>query len=78
MEILRFKTNLKCSGCVAAITHGLEKIEGIGEWNVDLYSPDRILEINSPSEKEIEILEAVKKAGFKHFFSALLNQACQQ
>jgi copper chaperone len=65
MEILRFKTNLKCSGCISAITHGLEKIEGIGKWNVDLSSPDRILEINSPSEKATEILEAVKKAGYE-------------
>ena len=63
METLRFKTNLKCSGCIAAISHGLDKIEGIGEWKVDLSSPDRILEINTPAEKEGDILETIRKAG---------------
>jgi copper chaperone len=65
METLRFKTNLKCSGCIAAITPGLNKIEGIGEWKVDLSSPDRTLEIDIPDDKAGEILDSVKKAGYE-------------
>jgi copper chaperone len=65
MEILRFKTNLKCSGCIAAIEHGLVKIEGIGTWKVDLLSPEKILEINTTQERAGEIIDAVKKAGYE-------------
>ncbi|MEI6750213.1 MAG: heavy-metal-associated domain-containing protein [Bacteroidales bacterium] len=65
METLRFKTNLKCSGCISAIKPSLENIAGIGDWKVDLSSPERILEIDSPADKAEEILEAVKKAGYE-------------
>jgi copper chaperone len=65
METLRFRTNLKCSGCIAAIKPRLEKIEGIGDWKVDLTSLDRTLEIETQAEKTGEILEAVKKAGYE-------------
>jgi copper chaperone len=65
MGTLRFKTNLKCGGCIAAIKPDLEKIEGIGEWKVDLTSPDKLLDIDLPEEKAGEILEAIKKAGYE-------------
>jgi copper chaperone len=65
MDTLRFKTNLKCSGCIAAIKPGLEKTEGIGKWNVDLASPDRTLEVETREENAEDIMEAVKKAGYE-------------
>ncbi|HEX7411707.1 MAG TPA: heavy-metal-associated domain-containing protein [Bacteroidales bacterium] len=65
METLKFKTNLKCGGCIAAITPGLEKLEGVGEWKVDLTVPDRILEVETSPDKAASILEAVKKAGYE-------------
>jgi copper chaperone len=65
METLRFKTNLKCSGCIAAISPGMNKISGITDWKVDLNQPDRILEVNASSEIKEDILIAVKKAGYE-------------
>jgi copper chaperone len=65
MEMLRFKTNLKCSGCIAAIEQRLKKIEGIGNWKVDLLSPEKTLEIDTTQERAGEIIDAVKKAGYE-------------
>jgi copper chaperone len=65
MDTLRFKTNLKCSGCIAAITPGLKDINGIDGWKVDLTSPDRTLEVETTADKAGEILEVIKKAGYK-------------
>lgn len=64
METLRFKTNLKCGGCIAAIKPELEKLEGLGKWTVDLAVPDRILEVETSQDKAASILEAVKKTGY--------------
>ena len=65
METLKFKTNLKCGGCIAAIKPELEKLEGLGPWKVDLTVPDRILEVEAAPDKAVSILEAVKKAGYE-------------
>jgi copper chaperone len=65
MESLKFKTNLKCGGCIAAIKPELDKLEGLGQWNVDLTVPDRILEVETSPDKAASILEAVKKAGYE-------------
>jgi copper chaperone len=63
MEILKFKTNIKCGSCITAVTPFLTTENGIEKWAVDLQNPDRILsvETNKPAE---EIAEVVKKAGY--------------
>lgn len=65
METHKFKTSLKCNGCINTIKPGIEQIQGIQEWKVDLESPDKILEINSDSDITDQVLESVKKAGFQ-------------
>lgn len=65
METLKFKTNLKCGGCIAAIKPELEKLEGIGEWKIDLAVADKILEVEASEDKAASIMEAVKKAGYE-------------
>jgi len=65
METIRFKTNLKCSGCVNAITPGLESLNLIKKWSVDLQDPDKILEVNSNEDITELVTEAVKKAGYQ-------------
>ncbi|PRY86352.1 cation transporter [Mongoliibacter ruber] len=59
----KFKTNVKCGACVAAITPEMNKLENT-EWQVDLSHPDRILAVqgNTPSSK---VIEALEKAGYK-------------
>jgi len=65
METLNFKTNLKCNGCISAITPALNNIEGIENWNVDLSSPDRLLVVESDKDVSAEVLSGVKKAGYE-------------
>lgn len=65
MEILRFKTSLKCNGCVSAITPFMDGLAGIDSWKVDLSTPDRILTVMSENEVAGEVISGVKKAGYE-------------
>ncbi|HEX5152838.1 MAG TPA: heavy-metal-associated domain-containing protein [Parafilimonas sp.] len=65
MEILQFKTNINCGGCVAKVTPGLNETEGIKTWNVDLKSPERILTVETEDVSAKDVINAVNKAGFK-------------
>ncbi len=65
METLRFKTNLKCSGCVSNITAGLESFDAIEKWTVDLESPDKVLELEAAEDISDDVIESVKKAGYQ-------------
>ena len=64
MATMKFKTNAKCGGCVAAIGAKLNKLVKEDEWSVDLKSPDKVLEVTAdvPADK---IIAAVTDAGFK-------------
>lgn len=65
METLKFKTNIKCSGCVATITEPLNAAVGEGNWQVDLTGADKTLVITNPLIQRQEIISAVEKAGYK-------------
>lgn len=65
MEKHTYKTSLKCNGCINTIKPGIEQIQGIQEWKVDLESADKILEISSEVDVTDQVLESVKKAGFQ-------------
>lgn len=64
MTTMKFKTNAKCGGCVAAIGSQLNKLVKDNEWSIDLKSPDKVLEVTAdvPADK---IIAAVADAGFK-------------
>lgn len=64
METLKFKTNIKCTGCLATVTPHLNETTGENSWQVDLDNPQKILTVESDSS-ESEIIAAVKKAGFE-------------
>ncbi|MDR1202647.1 MAG: heavy-metal-associated domain-containing protein [Tannerellaceae bacterium] len=61
----QFKTNINCGGCVASIKPHLDSAEGICEWGVDTAGKDKILTINSKGITEEQILDIIKKTGFK-------------
>lgn len=65
IQTLRFKTNLKCSGCVKAITPGLESLNLIESWNVNLESPEKVLEVESETDISDQVMESIKKAGYQ-------------
>lgn len=64
MATMKFKTNAKCGGCVAAIGAKLNKIMAPDDWSITLTDPGKTLEVTAdiPAEK---VIEAVKEAGFK-------------
>lgn len=64
MEPLKFKTNIKCGGCVAQVTPYLNAVEGIDKWEVDTGNANKILTVNTTKVKADQIKEVVKKAGY--------------
>ncbi len=65
MKTLKFKTNIKCNGCVNAVTPFLDKSNNISDWSVDLESPDRILTIKTEEGDAEEVKELLNEAGYK-------------
>lgn len=69
MTTLKFKSNIKCSGCLAKVTPLLDAETSIDKWEVDIFTPAKILTINteeSDVEKITKLVEdTVGKAGFK-------------
>jgi len=61
----QFKTNINCGGCVASVKPHLDKSVGSDLWQVDTANKDKILTVTSETVTENEVIEAVKKAGFK-------------
>jgi copper chaperone len=65
METLKFKTNIKCGGCIAAVTPALDTLEGIAKWEVDTANPDKILTVQSGGRLTAsEVISALKAKGY--------------
>lgn len=66
MKTLKFKTNIKCSGCVAAATPYLNDVAGRDGWEVDLQSPEKTLVVvTEKAVSEADVIAAMQKAGYK-------------
>ncbi len=65
MKTLKFKTTINCSGCVSKVTPILNNEDTIQKWDVDIYTPEKILTIETNEENPDKVIELVKKAGFK-------------
>jgi len=64
-KTLKFKTNIKCMGCVATVTPALNDAVGIDNWEVDLMSPEKRLTISSETADADIVIAALKETGFK-------------
>ena len=64
METFKFKTTIKCSGCVAKATPFLNEALGEDNWEVDTNDPSKVLTVVGQSDKTT-VVKAVEKAGFK-------------
>jgi copper chaperone CopZ len=65
MNTLQFKTNIKCSGCVAKTTPYLNEAVGEDNWEVDVQNPNKILTVATDAKvDEATVVEALKKAGY--------------
>jgi copper chaperone len=64
MSHTKFKTNIKCSACVAKVTTPLNETVGEGKWSVDLTNPYRTLSVEG-EVNEVKMKEALEKVGYK-------------
>lgn len=64
MKDTKFKTTIKCSGCVDAVTPFLNEVAGKGNWEVDMNSPIKILTVHSDTDQS-KIINAMEKAGYR-------------
>jgi copper chaperone CopZ len=64
METTKFKTTIKCSGCLAKVTPFLNEAVGENNWEVDLNDPLKVLTVRGESG-ETKIKAAVEKAGYQ-------------
>lgn len=64
MTTLKFKTNIKCGGCIATVTPFINEVTGIEKWEVDTTTADKILTVETESTPASSIEQAVTKAGY--------------
>ena len=55
MNTLKFKTNVKCGGCIATITPHLNQVKGIVSWNVDTTIPLKIMTVETEEITAVSI-----------------------
>jgi copper chaperone len=65
METLKFKTNIKCDGCIATVTPALNTLQGLNKWEVDITNSDKILTVQSGDGLSAsEVINALKTKGY--------------
>lgn len=62
---LKYKTNLNCGSCVAAVKPHLDGDSSIERWSVDTNDPNKILTVEGENLSESTIKQHVAAAGFK-------------
>ena len=63
--VYQFKTNIKCSGCIEAVTPYLNANNAISHWQVDTNDTQKILTVETDKLTSEMIREIVEKAGYK-------------
>lgn len=64
MKTLKFNTNIKCGGCVAAVSPALNAESQISKWEVDINDPNKPLTVTTDLSSS-EVIKLVEKAGYK-------------
>ena len=64
METIKFKTTIKCSGCVANVTPFLNEAIGEDNWEVDINNPSKVLSVSGETDEK-KVVAAIEKAGYK-------------
>lgn len=63
--VLKYKTNLNCGSCVAAVQPHLDGDSSIKRWAVDTNNPNKVLTVEGENLSESDIKRHVSAAGFK-------------
>lgn len=66
METLNFKTNIKSSEDVAAVTLNLNAIEQVDGWNIETSAPNKLLTVQTTDNRIADLVQkAVEQAGYQ-------------
>src|SRR4051795_8961867 len=65
VQALRFRTDLKCGSCVAAVTPLLDGEGTIERWSVDTDSPEKTLTVEGDGIAPDRVGGLVAQAGFR-------------
>jgi copper chaperone CopZ len=65
METIQLKTNIKCGGCIAAVTNVMNDLTGEGNWTVDTTTPDKIMTVTTENVTAQQITQVLEQAGYK-------------
>jgi len=65
MKTIKFKTNINCSGCIAAVTPFLNSEKEILSWEVDTNDKNKILTVTTENLSAEKIQQVLEKAGYK-------------
>jgi copper chaperone CopZ len=65
MTTLKYKTNLNCGSCVAAVKPHLDNDPAIHHWSVDTTDPNKVLTVEGEDISTENVERNVAKAGFK-------------
>jgi copper chaperone len=61
---LKFKTNIKCGGCIKSVSGFINEVPSVAEWTVDTENPEKILTVKGENVTTEAVIEAVEDAGF--------------
>ena len=64
MNMLKFKTNINCAGCLAKVSPFLNAEQNIDKWGVDTSIPEKILTVETDEANADRVISVVKSAGF--------------
>jgi len=56
---------MKCAGCVAAITPGLNALTEVTSWKADVSGAEKTLSVEAEETAVPKVISALEKAGFK-------------
>jgi copper chaperone len=62
---MKYSTNIKCGGCIAAVTPALDAAVGSGNWKVELENPLKVLSFSVPESALPDIPQVLAAVGYK-------------
>jgi copper chaperone len=66
MKTYKFKTNIKCDGCVDAVSSYLDNARAVMNWEVDTHSEEKLLTVMGRDELSTQdVIDMVNLAGFQ-------------
>ena len=56
---------MKCAGCVAAVTPGLDALKEVQSWKADVTGAEKTLSVEAEESAIPQVIASLEKAGFK-------------